>query len=345
MSAAGDRFPLAACVAHLLLPDDGQVALARAALARAERLLFFVTRGFNAPSARHPFGWRERAAMLADSLAPHERARIAFAPVREHWDALRTLRAVEAGVAQDGAADRVLCLWSGEAPDPQDRPAGWTFEEAGPTDAGSEPRLDALYAAHDPAAAWRGMEGELAPATREAVRAWLGTPPFARLREEWRLIDREKKVWAAVPYPVTLVTVDAVVLAGGHVLLVERGRPPGRGLWALPGGFLEGGDTVLQSALRELAEETGLPFTGRGMRERLRGVKVFDHPHRSQRGRIVTHAHFFDLGAGPPPPVQGGDDAAAAHWVPLERLVDMEPQLHDDHFHIADEFLHLTGDP
>ena len=45
---------------------------------------------------------------------------------------------------------------------------------------------------------------------------------FARLREEWRLIDREKKVWSAVPYPVTLVTVDAVVRAGGQVLLGEK---------------------------------------------------------------------------------------------------------------------------
>lgn len=345
MPAATDSSGIAACVAHFLLPDEVQLGLLRSALARADRALVFVTRAYQAPSARHPFGWRERADMLAASLDAAERARIDFEPVREHWSELRTLRAVQAAVARHGQAARVACLWSGPAPAPEDRPRGWAFEPAGDTDARSGPRLDAIYAAHDPLAAWRGIEGELAPGTREPVRAWLDTPAFARLREEWRLIDREKKVWSAVPYPVTLVTVDAVVRAGGQVLLVERGRPPGRGLWALPGGFLEGGDTVLQSALRELLEETGLPLPERRIRGHLREVKVFDHPARSQRGRIVTHAHFFDLGEDPPPPVRGGDDAAAARWVPVAQLASLETKLHDDHFHVLDEFLHLTGDP
>lgn len=346
MATAGDRFGLAACVGHFVLPDEVQLELLRSALSRAERVRVFITRAWQAASARQPFGWRERADMLAASLDNARLSRIDFEPVREHWDAKRTLRAVQAGLApHHPAGTPVLCLWSGPEPEPEDRPRGWAFEELGDTDARSEPRLDALYAAHEPEAAWRGMEDELAPGTRERVRAWLDTPELARLREEWRLIDREKKVWAAVPYPVTLVTVDAVVRSGGYVLLVERGRSPGRGLWALPGGFLERGDTVLQSALRELVEETGLPLSERAMRERLRSVKVFDHPERSQRGRVVTHAHFFDLGEDSPPPVRGGDDAAAARWLPVAQLADMETRLHDDHFHVLDEFLGLTRDP
>ena len=153
----------------------------------------------------------------------------------------------------------------------------------------------------------------------------------------------EQAVWARVPWPETLVTVDAVVRARDQVLLIRRGRAPGQGLWALPGGFLENADTVLESALRELAEETGL--SAGEVRQYLRGVKVFDAPCRSQRGRIVNHAHFFDLGDIAPPPVQGGDDAAAAEWVPVGRLASMESQFHDDHFHILDEFLGLTGKP
>jgi bifunctional NMN adenylyltransferase/nudix hydrolase len=95
---------------------------------------------------------------------------------------------------------------------------------------------------------------------------------------------------------------------------------------------------VQEAAVRELVEETGIPLTMRQAREKLRGVKVFDHPERSQRGRVITHTYFFDLGDAPPPRVQGGDDAAEARWIPLPRLPSMEAQLHDDHFHMMASF-------
>jgi ADP-ribose pyrophosphatase YjhB (NUDIX family) len=55
------------------------------------------------------------------------------------------------------------------------------------------------------------------------------------------------------------VAVGAIVLdADGRVLLVERGRPPGEGLWSVPGGRLERGETLAQAVAREVREETGL---------------------------------------------------------------------------------------
>jgi bifunctional NMN adenylyltransferase/nudix hydrolase len=345
VSAVAVREGLAACVAHFHLPDRHQLGLLRAALARADRVLVFVTRPFQAPTARHPFGWRVRADMLLASVDGEERARIVFEPVREHWDVVRTVKAVQVGLKRHGSGDRVHVAWSGEAPDAEDLPRDWLFEPVGDTDDAGEKRLDALYLADDPQAAWRGMEAELAPGVRDVVVPWLSTPEFDRLRDERRQVAHEKQVWSAVPWPVTLVTVDALVHAGGHVLLIQRGRHPGKGLWALPGGFLETGDTVLRSALRELAEETGLPLSPRGMAGHLRGSQVFDHPRRSQRGRIVTHTFFFDLGPGEPPPVKGGDDAAAADWIPVAQLASLETRLHDDHFEMLDRFLGLTQDP
>ena len=53
-----------------------------------------------------------------------------------------------------------------------------------------------------------------------------------------------------------LMTVDAVVVQSGHILLVKRGDMPGKGLWALPGGFLNQEETMLDGAIRELKEET-----------------------------------------------------------------------------------------
>ena len=117
---------------------------------------------------------------------------------------------------------------------------------------------------------------------------------------------------------------------------------PGKGLWAAPGGFLEPRDTLWQSCLRELSEETACPLDEATLRAAMRAVKVFDHPDRSQRGRTITHGHYFDLGNIPLPPVVGGDDAQQALWVPLDQLAAMEDQLFEDHFHLLDSFLGLT---
>ena len=53
------------------------------------------------------------------------------------------------------------------------------------------------------------------------------------------------------------------------------------------------------------------------MRAALQSVAVFDHPDRSQRGRTITHAHYFDLGDAPFPEVQADDDAALVQWLSL----------------------------
>ncbi len=129
---------------------------------------------------------------------------------------------------------------------------------------------------------------------------------------------------------------------GGHVLLVRRGGYPGKGLWALPGGFLEPRERLLQGALRELAEETQLGVLAPTLVEALVGVAVFDHPDRSQRGRTITHAHYFDLKTRQLPAVTAADDAALAQWVPVASLPAMEEQFFEDHFHILNHFLQLT---
>ena len=78
------------------------------------------------------------------------------------------------------------------------------------------------------------------------------------------------------------------------------------------------------------------------MKHALKAVQVFDHPDRSLRGRVITHAHYFDLGSRNPPEVHAADDAATAEWLPIEQLAGMEEQFFDDHFHMLDHFFSLT---
>jgi bifunctional NMN adenylyltransferase/nudix hydrolase len=159
------------------------------------------------------------------------------------------------------------------------------------------------------------------------------------MKAEHLAIEESKKTWGTGPF----VTVDAVVRAAGKVLLVKRANAPGRGLWAVPGGFLESRESVLQGAMRELSEETGLSLTEASLESALKGVAVFDHPDRSLRGRTITHAHFFDLKDIALPPIAAADDAAEARWEAIEALKDMEARFFEDHFHILDHFLSLTG--
>jgi bifunctional NMN adenylyltransferase/nudix hydrolase len=183
------------------------------------------------------------------------------------------------------------------------------------------------------------------PSTQDFLRSWGQLPFLARLRQEWAELAQEHDRWADAPYPPVFVTVDAVVRIGDEVLLIRRGRAPGKGLLALPGGFIEQRETAYQSAVRELQEETGFGLLPSEMEHACKAMRVFDHPDRSQRGRVITHAFHFDFGARLRPEIAGSDDAAEARWVPIAELPSLEEEFHDDHFHILDAFLGFLREP
>jgi bifunctional NMN adenylyltransferase/nudix hydrolase len=187
------------------------------------------------------------------------------------------------------------------------------------------------------------LEEALPLAIRQYLKAWSALPHYAALVEEHRFVAKYKAAWKKAPYAPIFSTVDAVVECAGHVLLIKRGGFPGKGQWAVPGGFVEQRERLLQSAIRELGEETKLAVLESTLEGALVDVKVFDHPDRSQRGRTITHAHYFDLSSDALPSVEAADDAAQVEWVPIAGLAGMEEQFYEDHYHILDSFLHLGG--
>ena len=152
-------------------------------------------------------------------------------------------------------------------------------------------------------------------------------------------IPRYRAQYAHLPSPPVFVTVAAVVVHSGHILLVKRGAEPGKGLWALPGGFVGHDELLLDACLRELKEETRLKLPEPVLRGSIKGQRVFDRPDRSLRGRTITHAYHFEFPGGELPLVKGGDDAARARWVPLAEFHDMEGVMFEDHYGIATAFL------
>lgn len=112
-----------------------------------------------------------------------------------------------------------------------------------------------------------------------------------------------------------LLAADCVVLDGrGRVLLVRRKFPPFQGYYALPGGFVEIGETVEDAARRELEEETGVKAG------RLRMVGVYSDPKRDPRGHTCSVVFLASAPRGKP---RAGDDAAAAEWVEHWTKVDL----------------------
>jgi bifunctional NMN adenylyltransferase/nudix hydrolase len=159
------------------------------------------------------------------------------------------------------------------------------------------------------------------------------------LYNEYQMVKKYKEAWKAAPFPPTFMTVDAVVVQSGHILLVKRGDMPGKGLWALPGGFLNQDETMLDGAIRELKEETKIKVPVPVLKGSIKGSKTFDAPKRSSRGRTITQAFHIDLGVGELPKVKGSDDAEKARWVPFKDV--KQEKMFEDHFFIIDNFLNI----
>lgn len=327
---------------------NGHLHLLQQALQRAPTVIVVLGSSFHARNTKNPLTWQERAAMIAGTLPEPDRARLRFVATRDYYDDRRwsaEVRRQVAGIAGEQARIALVGHFKDASSYYLRHFSQWdlvALERAGQIDATDIRRL--WFEAEDMDVTLDVLEQLLPPTVRQFLRAWSLLPPYANLVEEHRQLQKYQRAWSAAPYPPVFTTVDAVIEAADHVLLVERKGFPGRGLWAIPGGFLDQRERLLQAALRELAEETSLAVLDVTLEDALVDVKIFDHPDRSARGRTITHAYYFNLRLEHLPDVEAADDAAQAVWTPIADLPAMEESFFDDHFHILDSFLKLTGE-
>lgn len=129
-------------------------------------------------------------------------------------------------------------------------------------------------------------------------------------------------------------TTDCLVIKSGCILLIKRKFHPGINQYALPGGFLNANESIKECAVRELKEETRIKVPYDELMSSISSYKYFDHPQRSLRGRVITHAFVIDLGYGALPSVKEGSDAKGAEWIPISDVMKMEDMLFSDHYDI-----------
>lgn len=125
-------------------------------------------------------------------------------------------------------------------------------------------------------------------------------------------------------------TADGIVLVDGKIVLVRRGREPGKGKYALPGGFMEHGERAEECVVREVHEETGLRT------EPLELVGVYSDPSRDPRGHILSMVFHLRVLGGE---LRAGDDAEGASLFDMDAL----PELAFDHDKIITDFLRASG--
>ena len=298
----------------------------REALARFDRVIVLLASSELAPSCRLPWTGPERADMLAKALGD-DASRVDIRLAADHPYSSDDLRdATKAHILGALATSRSGDMYAGSS--------GLSL----PGEADTPELIADLFEGRDDA-----LGAAVPEVIFAALLAFRDGPAYAQLLKEYRYIADYKASWAKAPWPVNMVTVDAVIVCtppGGedHVLLVKRGGVNGYGQWAAPGGFLELDERLIDAAFRELREETGLVLSDDEARGALVDTAVLDDPDRAARGRIITHAFHFHLHRELPE-VAGADDAQEARWVPVSQLAAMHGTFFEDHVYVIGRFV------
>jgi bifunctional NMN adenylyltransferase/nudix hydrolase len=163
---------------------------------------------------------------------------------------------------------------------------------------------------------------------------WRKTQWFTDMVAEYKFIQEYK---VKLPeYPINVLTADALVIQSGHVLLVGRGQYPGKGLMALPGGHLDQNETLKQTSMRELKEETDIEMSPAQLLGSIVDEKLFDYPDRSHKARVVTMCYTYKLrdDLGLPKIKPQRKEVLWVRWVPLAEAKADRALWFEDHYHI-----------
>ena len=319
-------------------PHKAHVAITTKALDLAEKVIIMIGSAYQPRTIKNPWTWREREEMIRACFPAEVQDRLAFFGVRDAVSNQEWAQDVQGYVSsvvteEEDATVGLIGHKKDGTSFYLDMFPQWDFIEIDNIDDihSTDIRIEMFENEH--------ISDETIPkGILDYLNAFMLSESFGALKHEYDVWKANKAAWSPAPYEPIFVTVDTVVVQSGHVLLVRRRSAPGKGLWALPGGFLNPGELIVDGAIRELREETKLKVPAPVLKGSIVDQQVFDDPGRSLRGRTITHAFYIELPPGGLHKVKGSDDADKAKWIPLGVFEKMRDQMFEDHPLIIDYF-------
>lgn len=325
---------------------NGHFATAKEALARGRKVVVVIGSADRPRTPKNPFTAAERVAMwqaaIKANLGDEALSRFHFLPMRDFFDDARWAAALEQRVAELAGRNGIGRNGIGLIGHFKDATSyylklfgNWQLIEMDDQAGLSSTAVRKAW--------YEGVDnldaGWMPQPLPEMMTGFRKQPWFEDIRDEYAKVEQEKARWGKTPYPLQHVTADAVVRCNGKVLLIRRKGIPGKGLLALPGGFVDPRERAEAASLRELAEETNISLQSEYLKSCIKDKELFDHPDRSSRGRTFSMAYFYDLEMKDCPDVQAGDDAGEAMWVPVSSLEARRVEMFEDHFEILERFV------
>lgn len=308
---------------------NGHMKVVHEAMKIADRILIIIGSVNKPPSSKNPLNYEQRYQLIHRALeARGFQGRFTIEPQKDYdYNEPKWISEVNAHVRDN---DRVCLI--GHTKDESSyylkNFPNWEYVEVG-----NFSNLDATTVRMKLYNSFNSWIYQVPECNWKLIESMMLTPKFSLAADDYFADQKNKELWKKAPYPPTFITGDAVVVQSGHVLLIKRKYNPGKGLWAIPGGYLNQGETINDCILRELVEETSINLQDQILRRAMATPVVFGAPNRSGRGRIVTHASLIQLDDSKDlPKVTAGDDAEKAWWTPIKDL--SQHNMFEDHYHI-----------
>lgn len=309
----------------------------------ADKVIILVGSSFQPQTPKNPFTFAERRKMILDSFHTSYRVAPAVYPLKDYkYSNNNWISSVQSIVKQDShdIEDRDIAILGFDKDD-----SSWYnhafpewrfipldgFVEHGDVPIDATKVRELYFEGH-----LDYIQGAVPKIVFDYMKEWQKTPAYKDIKEEYYFYKGYHHAWSSAPYVPVFQTTDAVVVQGGHILLIQRGFSPGKGLWALPGGFINPKERLEDCVIRELVEETKIKVPEIVLRKGITHHEVFDHPDRDLRGRTITSAYLIELdgGTGELPRVKGSDDAKKAKWFKISEVIEMGEIIYGDHLHI-----------
>jgi bifunctional NMN adenylyltransferase/nudix hydrolase len=326
----------------------GHLHVLQSALDSADALTVLVGSSNEPRTYHNPFTFEERKRMIEASLAPELRSRVLILPIHDHmynnsaW-VLEVQDVVNEAKDHFGLKNSAKVALVGHSKDhtsfylkmfPQ-----WGAMEVGNfRSISATPIRDLFFNTRTYSNFCLSVGDELEQPVLDVLYKFANEECYRDLIAEYEHVRRLQQPYLGLPYKPIFQTVDACIVQSGHVLMIKRRSLPGRGLWALPGGFIKAEETINDGMIRIVRDKTKIEIPERVLRMSMTTNRRFDDPHRSSRGRTITDAFLLRLQDNVElPKVAKSEDI---QWWPI---ADVQRNMcFEDHYYILSNLLSIS---